>query len=338
MSSSSSLTVIVPRLLERPLPIAAQENSADDSLIARVAGRGAIARRWHARNAGEARLLPWQRGLLAALRLDEAGVASAPVCALGQGSEQTGGDWLHAEPIHLVAGLNEVTLVPLQPDSRLTADERDALTPTLQAHVAAEDWSLRPLGNDAWLVGTAGNFAVSTVTAEFARRADWTVALPHGPGAGRVRRVMTEMQMLLHEHPVNEARAARGLPVVNSLWLWGGGQAVSAGMDIPSACAGDSDYLRGLCRLNAWQAPLRAISAAEVLALASAGPATVCVLDEIGLVEFERHWLMQFVEALRDNRFQRLELIVDEWLITIDRWRLRRFWRRNLPLQSWAAA
>jgi hypothetical protein len=31
------------------------------------------------------------------------------------------------------------------------------------------------------------------------------------------------MQMLLYEHPVNESRSARGLPVVNSFWLSGTG-------------------------------------------------------------------------------------------------------------------
>jgi hypothetical protein len=31
------------------------------------------------------------------------------------------------------------------------------------------------------------------------------------------------VQVILHQHPVNAERRARGLPPVNSLWLWGGG-------------------------------------------------------------------------------------------------------------------
>jgi hypothetical protein len=34
---------------------------------------------------------------------------------------------------------------------------------------------------------------------------------------------MTEMQMMLHEHPVNQSREARGEPAVNGTWFWGGG-------------------------------------------------------------------------------------------------------------------
>ncbi len=40
-----------------------------------------------------------------------------------------------------------------------------------------------------------------------------------------VRRLQSEVQMLLHEHPVNRAREARGLLPVNSFWLSGCGAA-----------------------------------------------------------------------------------------------------------------
>ena len=35
--------------------------------------------------------------------------------------------------------------------------------------------------------------------------------------------LLTEIQMALYDHPVNTAREARGAPVVNSVWFWGGG-------------------------------------------------------------------------------------------------------------------
>jgi hypothetical protein len=41
-------------------------------------------------------------------------------------------------------------------------------------------------------------------------------------------RWLNEVQMFLHGHPVNEAREACGKPVVNSLWLWGGGRQPAA--------------------------------------------------------------------------------------------------------------
>lgn len=36
------------------------------------------------------------------------------------------------------------------------------------------------------------------------------------------RRILNEIQMVWHNHPVNEARLERGLPAVNGVWLYGG--------------------------------------------------------------------------------------------------------------------
>jgi hypothetical protein len=42
------------------------------------------------------------------------------------------------------------------------------------------------------------------------------------------RHAINEAQMVLHAHPVNQARQAAGQPVVNSLWPWGGGRLPAA--------------------------------------------------------------------------------------------------------------
>ncbi len=44
--------------------------------------------------------------------------------------------------------------------------------------------------------------------------------LPDGEDSGQLRRLMTELQMLLHAHPVNEERERLGKLPVNSLWFW----------------------------------------------------------------------------------------------------------------------
>ena len=49
--------------------------------------------------------------------------------------------------------------------------------------------------------------------------------LPQGADAPRWRRWQNEIQMLLHAHPVNQARASRGRAAATSVWFWGGGRA-----------------------------------------------------------------------------------------------------------------
>ncbi|MBK9218438.1 MAG: hypothetical protein IPL70_08430 [Uliginosibacterium sp.] len=44
---------------------------------------------------------------------------------------------------------------------------------------------------------------------------------PEGDDAPRWARLANEIQIVLHNHPVNRAREARGQPLVNALWFWG---------------------------------------------------------------------------------------------------------------------
>ena len=44
-----------------------------------------------------------------------------------------------------------------------------------------------------------------------------------GEGAERWRALLNESQIVLHNHPINAVREARGAVAVNSLWFWGAG-------------------------------------------------------------------------------------------------------------------
>ena len=47
--------------------------------------------------------------------------------------------------------------------------------------------------------------------------------LPHGDAGRRWRALLSEAQVLLHNHPWNAQRVSQGKPPVNSLWFWGAG-------------------------------------------------------------------------------------------------------------------
>ena len=62
---------------------------------------------------------------------------------------------------------------------------------------------------------------------------------------GLIRRLQSEVQMLLHTHPINDAREAKGLLPVNSFWLSGCGVLPAApgahGPDLPYSPTGAAD-------------------------------------------------------------------------------------------------
>jgi hypothetical protein len=49
-----------------------------------------------------------------------------------------------------------------------------------------------------------------------------------------VRRLQNEVQMLLHEHPINQQREQKGLLAVNSFWLSGTGVSQAAAGEAPT--------------------------------------------------------------------------------------------------------
>jgi len=69
--------------------------------------------------------------------------------------------------------------------------------------------------------------------------------------------LLTEVQMLLHTHPINRARENRNQPLLNGVWFWGGGVCpTSARSPATTLYAGDP-LTRGLARLaNAAVAPV----------------------------------------------------------------------------------
>ena len=246
--------------------------------------------------------------------------------------------WLHADAIHLAASLNEVTLVPLRGEVALTSDELATMTPMLSDHLAPSELTIRRTTASGWLIESLCDWSVETVVAEFAQEHDWNEVLPQGRDAGPMRRLMTELQMLLHEHPVNQRRLARGIPAANAIWFWGHGAiAQPSQAPRPAVCIGRSDYFRGLCRLQGW-VHSNDISPEMLIELCSANARVVGVVEANSLVALEAQWLTPLVKALNQGHFARLQLSLDDWDLNIDRWQLKAFWRRDLPLTDWTHA
>jgi hypothetical protein len=64
--------------------------------------------------------------------------------------------------------------------------------------------------------------SLNTSTLDAACGHNIDIWMPQGAGERDWRKLQNEIQMQWHGHPVNEAREARGLKPVNSVWLWGG--------------------------------------------------------------------------------------------------------------------
>ena len=149
-----------------------------------------------------------------------------PVAALTAAVDglDTGNDWwLRADPVHLQMQRSS-TRVLAAPALTLSNIEADALAASLNTHFSADGIAITAAHPTRWYIRQQESAAVAGPTLSAAAGRPLPRMAGGGAHASHWHRVLTEAQMVLHEHPVNAAREARGLPVVNSLLLWGGGR------------------------------------------------------------------------------------------------------------------
>ncbi|MDJ0941543.1 MAG: hypothetical protein QNJ00_17400 [Woeseiaceae bacterium] len=155
--------------------------------------------------------------------------------------------------------------------------------------------------------------------------------LPTGPGADRHRGLVSEIEMALHDHPVNLERQTHALPPINSLWIWGGGHATAQTTEPHPPLFSDDALLRGYWLSRTGLAEPWPGNITGCLDEAVAGfVATVPGFDDGTRLEDCLHELKS---ALESKRLSSLTLLFRDGLrADILRSHRRRFWRRRNPL------
>ncbi len=109
------------------------------------------------------------------------------------------------------------------PDSLgLTQVHADALFDAAQPLWSHSGISVLPIGLGRWRVWLAPDArlrSISPAAVSTLSVSDWW---PQAESMKAWRKILNEVQMLWHTHPVNDQRAANGLEPINSLWLYGG--------------------------------------------------------------------------------------------------------------------
>lgn len=176
--------------------------AAADLPLRETEGLDALVARFH----GIARQADWP---LAPLRLAALGVDPGDAY------------WLAADPVTLVAGRDDVRPAGLVAD--LAQEEVDRLIATLDRHFASDGLAFVAPRPDAWFVRARISPRITTHALDAASGRPLKALLPEGPDAPAWRRWLSEIQMLLHDHPVNLEREQRGQAPVSSVWFSGGG-------------------------------------------------------------------------------------------------------------------
>jgi len=263
----------------------------------------------------------------------------APYTLLADGGAPERHFWMRADPVHLRVGRDSLVLAD-GAAFQVSRAESEALVETLNRHFG-QTMLFYPMRPARWYVRLEKAPDMQTTPAAAARGLAIDETLPSGPDAVRFHALMNEAQMLLHEHPVNAEREARGEPALNSIWFWGWG-VIDAEHGRPfSMVFGDDPLARGLAL--AAGIPVRALpkDAGSVLAALGDEGRALVVLDaprEARLLE--RDWFGPLLAALKSGRIGMLtlQLCGADSLLEVETVRsdLRYFWRRRKPLSAYA--
>lgn len=332
MSKAPALTLIVPELRD-VAALAAEEIQWRQ--LGRLAGRGSVQRIWSERDPRHAALRPWQHGLLTALGLQEHvdRHASAPLSMVGASLTPISGYWMHAELIHLAAGMDSLTCVPLRSHASIQSHELGELEATIADHLRTRGYALHANTSAGWTVAFDRRLDVSTVAPEAAARSDLIEIMPRGSDAGMLRRLMTECQMLLHDHPVNARRARIQLPAINTIWFWGGGMPPEPSERTPATVVGNEPYVLGVCRAHGQTCTELPSGPGDLTQRAD----TVMVIEPTDARTLEERWLAPLARSVSQGLWGRLDVMIDGWRLSVSRASLWRFWRRPRAPVEWVA-
>ncbi|HYN54478.1 MAG TPA: hypothetical protein VES38_07210 [Methylotenera sp.] len=178
----------------------------------------------------------------------------AAIAAAADGLDVSDAYWLRADPVNLVLqrdcfSLGEPVPLPVE------ITDAEKIIASLNQHFSPDGLTFFIGDSGACYVRSTQALQIKTTLPSVAAGKNIHPFMPQGLAGGKWLSVLNEIQMLLHEHPVNLAREAKGERTVNSLWLSGGGQ-----MPQSSALKNDADlivansaFYAGLARLSAIQ-------------------------------------------------------------------------------------
>ena len=230
----------------------------------------------------------------------------APITLEADGGAAGSAYWLRADPVHLQVMRDRIVLAGSDVLS-LSCEEANALADAISQHFGGE-LNPQPLHPQRWYLQFQEAPQLTTTPLSVAVGRDIDPLLPQGGDALRFRTRLNELQMLLHGHPVNLAREARGELPVNSLWLWGGGhRPATRGIPAPLlARDAEARALGAFCGAHVHALPAHpdaALLAADGIVLLDALTCAGQVGDAYGwreaLRELEQDWFVPLRGALR---------------------------------------
>ena len=232
----------------------------------------------HAQLSRHFRLLPDRWPHAALTRVADAGLDDARSTA-----------WLRADPAYIRPDINGARLLATGAPLSMSEQDVEAFLPALRPLFGDAGFILDAPHPTRWYLRLPRETHLPDFPApDQALGEDVFDHMPDGQHARRWRTLLSETQVMLHNHPRNAERASAGLVPVNSLWFWGGGLLPDNATSDSTIVFSDDPVLNGLAGIGTFNA--------------------MPLADSTGFESTTDHTLID-LRAIRDPR-----VLIERWL------------------------
>lgn len=233
-------------------------------------------------------------------------VPVAPLTRLADTGHRDDAYWLRADPVHLAADRDQLVMLP-QSALDVTAEEAKTLAETFNRMYAGDGVLLETPAPSRWYLRMPTNLDCVTRDPTGIEGGPVIDYMPAGTDEAKLRQLMNEIQMLFHDHPVNQTREATGKPAINSVWLWGGGRLPKIAENGLQQVITDLPLVRGLALLAGSRCTSRP---AELETVLRTGESLIAldVNDAANLSTLERDVARPLLAAIHSRRLKALDI------------------------------
>src|SRR5690606_38679014 len=107
-------------------------------------------------------------------------------------------------------------------DIAVTEEESLALYDSAAEIFAGTPFTLTDHTPQGWTVAVPDDFDLPSLSPTLIASAELAHVWPQEDAFNPLRRLLSQLQIAWHHHPVNEARRDKNLPLINGGWLFGG--------------------------------------------------------------------------------------------------------------------
>lgn len=268
----------------------------------------------------------------------------AAMSALGDGLEVQNAVWFYADPVHFLLQRDTFSLHDEAP-LNLSSAHTEYLLNILNQHFSDDGLQFLRGQSGRWYLKILENaemfWPIETKPLQSVIGQDVQATMPKGQAALQWRKMLNEIQMLLHEHPVNQAREKNGELAVSSIWVSGGGelQLKSVFQVREEVLLAEHPLYAGVaCLAQKKYLPLQEIEAVIHQKKCDAVRMRLESKDLVHPMIFASSWWVFFVECLKKCNIHRLvfNIGLHDMTLTaeISLFDLFKFWRKTKPVSE----